>query len=588
MTGIPKTLIFIFAIILISCNNTKEPKTNEAEPADPVGINLPEWASTEPGLHSGFGSTNIRYDKNTPPDGIKGTGISLSAWKGEKINSQIVLWASSEEGEVNITVDTISSSPEISGCDIRIRTVKYVLTDEFLNGCGYRDTDTIPAHLSPDMLDDVSTFRMEGFETRPVWISISVPQTLAAGDYKLVINACTQTDSLQHLVNLEVQDRILPEPEEWAFHLDIRQDPFAVARLHNVQPWSQEHIELLRPLLKMLAQAGQKCITAIITAEQWEGQTNDTFESMITWIRNSDGLWEYDYSVFDQYVRLAVDCGIDRQINCYSMIPSGNKYRWFEEDSARFITVEASPGSAVYKKIWRSFLNDFRVHLTEMGWIDKVTIALDEREEDDIQELLSFIKESAPDYRLSIVADNQVNPNYKIYDLSYSLNVITDNSGKIIPARKENGSITTFYVNCNISEPNTFTFSPPSESAYLAWLSAAMGLDGFRKWTYNNWPEDPVRDSRSFSRPAGDTYLVYPGARSSVRLEKMAEGIRDCEKMRILKADLAMNPSMEAADAEKRIGEFMKVVTVSSLKDMPASYIIGQGRKMIEEISRIN
>ncbi|MEG0464198.1 DUF4091 domain-containing protein, partial [Bacteroides sp.] len=40
---------------------------------------------------------------------------------------------------------------------------------------------------------------------------------------------------------------------------------------------------------------------------------------------------------------------------------------------------------------------------------------------------------------------------------------------------------------------------------------------------------------------AGDTYLVYPGNRSSIRFEKLIEGIQAYEKVRVLKAEFEAN-----------------------------------------------
>jgi glycosyl hydrolase family 123 len=45
-----------------------------------------------------------------------------------------------------------------------------------------------------------------------------------------------------------------------------------------------------------------------------------------------------------------------------------------------------------------------------------------------------------------------------------------------------------------------------------------------------------VRDARHALWPAGDEFLVYPGASSSVRFEKLREGIVDYEKTRTLRA----------------------------------------------------
>ena len=69
----------------------------------------------------------------------------------------------------------------------------------------------------------------------------------------------------------------------------------------------------------------------------------------------------------------------------------------------------------------------------------------------------------------------------------------------------------------------------------MGWYAAAKGYSGFLRWAYDAWPADPLRDARHVSWPAGDCFLVYPGAASCVRLEKLREGISDYEKIWILK-----------------------------------------------------
>ena len=63
----------------------------------------------------------------------------------------------------------------------------------------------------------------------------------------------------------------------------------------------------------------------------------------------------------------------------------------------------------------------------------------------------------------------------------------------------------------------------------------ALDLDGFLRWAYNSWVENPLTDSRFRTWPAGDTYFVYPDARSSIRFERLVEGIQDAEKIRVLR-----------------------------------------------------
>jgi len=581
--------IVLTAILLLAfaCRVNKPDALIFTEPKDPEGVDTADWISVNEGINSGFGNTDFRYSRSKPPEGNITSDISLTGWKGEKVHCQLLFWSVYNESDIIVTTEKSEEDNFIPNNNIIIRTVSYVLADEFLNGCGYRKRDTIPSHLMPDLLDDKNIFSLPGLQTRPVWISIYIPPETDPGDYNIMITGISDSDTVSHNINLEVQNILLPSPSEWSFHLDLWQNPFAVARYHDVQLWSQEHMNLLRPLLTMLAKAGQKCITTTISPQPWGGQTYDPFETMITWIKNSDGFWDYDYSVFDQYVQLAMDCGIDKQINCYSMVPWNNTFTWFDQDSGTYVTGEAMPGSDKYEGIWKPFLNDFKAHLLEMGWLEKTAIALDERGHEEMTNMFNFINESAPDFKVAMAGHFFEDLNTLIYDFSYNWSNISEGTRKVVETRRLDNKVTTYYVACGIPQPNTFTFSPPSESCYIGWLASAMGFNGFLRWAYNSWPENPATDSRFIKWPSGDTYLVYPGAKSSIRFEKLIEGIQDYEKIRILQHELSLNPSMEAAEAEIRLKSFLSGINPSTLDSIHANEITAKGRHMLNEISRL-
>ena len=62
-------------------------------------------------------------------------------------------------------------------------------------------------------------------------------------------------------------------------------------------------------------------------------------------------------------------------------------------------------------------------------------------------------------------------------------------------------------------------------------------LDGYLRWAFNSWVSEPLLDSRFVTWAAGDTYLIYPGARTSIRFERLVSGIQDYEKIRILRQE---------------------------------------------------
>jgi lysophospholipase L1-like esterase len=305
---------------------------------------------------------------------------------------------------------------------------------------------------------------------------------------------------------------------------------------------------------------------------------------MIKWIKKKDGTWEYDYTAFDQYVSLAMASGIKEQINCYSMVPVGNKFSWFDEETSETIIMEAIPGTDKYETLWRDFLNDFKVHLEEKGWLDITTLALDEREEEEMKNMFSFLRQTAPEFKITMSGFYYEAINSSIYDFSSNWRHAGKISGGVIESRKKSNLKTTYYVACGIPKPNNFTFSPPSESCYEGWFAAAKGFDGFLRWAYNSWPENPEIDSRYTKWPSGDTYLVYPDARSSVRFERLREGIQDYEKIRILRKELAENTSMEALAARERLNNFLNSIDNKTLDNQSAAEVINEGKQLIYQI----
>src|SRR5699024_418494 len=213
-----------------------------------------------------------------------------------------------------------------------------------------------------------------------------------------------------------------------------------------------------------------------------------------------------------------MNLGIKEMINCYSIIPWNNELHYKDATTGEFVDVKADPGTPVFDSMWRPFLKNFSTHLKEKEWLERTNIAMDERDPKSLDIAFKIIKEVAPGLGVSF-ADNH--RTYKKYPNSDDISVAAGHpfdKADLID-RRERGLNTTFYIYCGNSFPNTFTFSDPAESAYLGWYTLASGFDGFLRWSYNSWVKDPLKDSRFRTWPAGDTYIIYPEGRSSIRYE---------------------------------------------------------------------
>ncbi|MDR3250211.1 MAG: DUF4091 domain-containing protein, partial [Tannerella sp.] len=147
--------------------------------------------------------------------------------------------------------------------------------------------------------------------------------------------------------------------------------------------------------------------------------------------------------------------------------------------------------------------------------------------------------------------------------------------------REKAGKISTVYTCCSEARPNTFTFSPPAEATWIGWHAMAGNYDGYLRWSYNSWTTDPLHDSRFRTWAAGDCYIVYPGAISSIRMERLIEGIQDYEKIRILKEEFAAAGKKAKSD---RLQTIVSPFTVDELEAKGAATMVKTARKALNEL----
>ncbi|WP_216657728.1 DUF4091 domain-containing protein [Sphingobacterium shayense] len=510
---------------------------NFKEMADPTSDTLADWSPVKKGLHSSFVTIDKRYAKSLVPDIAIQKQHSVTGWRGERVSAQILLWTTEDRPDVTVQVSDFKNS---NGSALphevaTARFVRYVMTDEFGPGCGHRKPEDFASSLSPDMLDNLQSFDLEAKKVRPVWVTVNIPANADAGDYLAKIrieSGGVKSDELD--LRLTVINTVLPRSKEWTYHLDQWQHPSAVARVHGLEMWSDAHFEAMKPVMQMLVDAGQKVITATLNKDPWNVQTYDPYADMIKWSKGSDGTWKYDYSVFDKWVQFMMDLGVTKMINCYSIIPWNNEIHYLDVDKNEVVNVVAKPGTPEFEKHWTPFLEDFVLHLKSKGWLDITNIAIDERTKEEVDGALQLLQKVSPELGVSY-ADNQ--NTYQRYPNSDDISIAVSHrfSADDLRDRQARGLTTSFYICCSDSFPNQFTFSDPAESTYLAWYAEAANFDGMLRWAFNSWVENPLLDSRFRTWPAGDTYIVYPNARSSIRYERMLEGLQDYAKIQVVK-----------------------------------------------------
>ena len=575
------------SLSLVSCDSGTARKISSFdELPDPTADTLSDWSDVPRGLHASFVSTDAVFRRSVAPDAAPATSTRLEGWRGERVSAQLLLWTASGAEGVEVKVEPFRSDGHTLPEDAaRARFVRYVLSDEFGNKCGYHDPAIYPPHLVPDMLDDIEVFDIKARSVRPVWITVSIPADAPAGEYASTVKVYAKGRQLRTFnIGLTVIGRELPPPAEWNYYLDLWQHPAAVARVEGLDLWSDAHFEALVPYMRLLADAGQKVVTTTLNKDPWNNQCFDAYADMIVWTKNADGSWSYDYTVFDRWVELMTGLGIDRTINCYSMLPWNNELHYRDGSTGRFVDVTADPGTPAFEALWEPFLTDFTGHLREKGWLGRTNIAMDERSPEEMTDALGLLRKTAPELGIAMADNKNSYLNYPFIN-SMCVKVRDRVPPQHIAERRAQGFITTYYVCCSDRFPNMFTFSAPAEAVYAGWYMAACGYDGFLRWAYNSWVGEPLTDSRFRTFPAGDTYIIYPGARSSVRFERLVEGIQDAEKISILKKEFAAKGMPEAASRLERLETLLSgFATITPEKGWPDR--LSRAKRKLNELSR--
>lgn len=509
------------------------------------------------GTHAAFASVDERYARSHPYDGPQLRDLTLTGWRGERLSAQAVVWSAEALENLRCSVgDFVAPDGTRLGKIGRARFVKYVLADHFdpARPCGERPADN-PACLSPDLLDETPRLDAAARTLRPVWITVEIPASAPAGIYDAEVALQSDGGYDERLtLHLDVIDRVLPPAAEWSYHLDLWQHPSAVADIEGLEMWSDEHFRAMEPTMRMLAAAGQKTITATLNKDPWNCQTEFPYADMIVWRRLADGGWEYDFSVFDRWVEFMTASGIDESINCYSLLPWNNGLHYVDDTTGETVDVAAAPGTPQFREMWTPFLEAFSDHLRDKGWLGKTNIAMDERSDADMAAAAELLEEAAPELGIALADNNFIFRKYpQIKDMCVS--VFADMDRADIAQRRSEGKISTYYVCCSSGFPNTYTTSDPLEAVYLSWFALARDYDGFLRWSYNAWTSDPIRDTRFRTWTAGDTYIVYPEGRSSIRFERFVEGIQDWEKVQRLRREWSASRSYEDYKRLRRLDE---------------------------------
>ena len=226
------------------------------EAADPLALTAEQkaqWDEVGDNLNAAWGDSDFAYQRSVVPAEVSSEPLHLTVWKGERASALAMMWSSEAEAGVECKVgDFKTKGARLPSSIATAHFVRYTIADQqtpaFMKTHRYKPGKT-PAMLAPDMLDSLSRFDMAARTARPVWVSINVPHDAKPGIYKSKVEFSSGRDKVVLPLELEVVNHTLQTPDKWSYHLDLWQHPSAVARMLDLDMWSDEPVSYthLRP-----------------------------------------------------------------------------------------------------------------------------------------------------------------------------------------------------------------------------------------------------------------------------------------------------------------------------------------------------
>lgn len=477
--------------------------------------------------------------KQFPDERPNGSPIaSLRALRGETVSAQLLIC-------VNVPLHSRMTA---------------ALTADGLNGARLRLVRTVPVRYAwptngdewylrktpgmyPDLLADLQSFWLNGGETRALWLDIRVPDDQPAGEYTVTVQLTDGETTAEAALTVTVLAAQLPaqtlQCTIW-FHADC------LADYYGVPVFSEEYWAITARFMRALADSGSNMILTPIFTPPLDTEIGGerTTVQLIDVTRRADGSYAFGFDRLRRWIDTATANGL-RYFEISHLFTqwgaaAAPKVMAHTPDGDRRIFGWDTPSDGEYLAFLECLLPQLAAQLRAFGVADRCRFHLsDEPSAAHLPHYLALKARIAP-----LLAGFTMTDALSHYDFyaqgAVQVPVVALNHAQ--PFLDHDVRPLWVYYCCsqgNCGESNRFIAMPSARNRVLGFQLYLHGAAGFLQWGFNFYndshsrhPIDPFADTDADGAfPAGDTFLVYPGAGGvplgSIRQMVFAEAMQD-------------------------------------------------------------
>lgn len=258
----------------------------------------------------------------------------------------------------------------------------------------------------------------------PVWLTLRAPRDAMPGAYEGSVRieaAGLQTTTVP--LRVPISAWTLPDPREFRVHNFAYHSGDAVAKHYEVEMWSDRHFALMGSSLALLAEVNSRLAIVNLAINFYGGNKggsdNSNEQSMIRWVKQPDGTYKYDFTIFDKYLDMfAKSAGKPAQlrINCWPQINKKRPGEPFDDQMpvTRFDPAtgkldameQPTPGTEASYLFWRPVLDEVRKRIEARGWWDVTAVGHNSYASPAVPAIVDVCRRIWPDAVWSYTAHN--------------------------------------------------------------------------------------------------------------------------------------------------------------------------------------
>jgi hypothetical protein len=303
-------------------------------------------------------------------------------------------------GDLALVRESIPGSPaepaaaKLPSSAVRIRCAVWEPGKSSVGSPGRFDglLDTIPSQIPVSK----ASLQPEGFYGRlvdrkglvagavaPLWFTVSVPRDTKPGTYEGTVRlAADGLESMSVPLRVSVSAWTARDPKDFRQQNKLFSGEEGLAWHYKIPLWSDKHFEYMGKSLALASEVNSRQAIVPLVVEFHERTSNP--ESFVRWIKQPDGSFKYDYTLFDKYLDM-----VDKSIGKPKPLWLGWKC-WISGDGAGNpvartpVTLfdpatgkvermpQPPPGAEEHLAFWRPVFEEIRKKLQARGWLDEV------------------------------------------------------------------------------------------------------------------------------------------------------------------------------------------------------------------------